>query len=117
MLARTVYSAIWLFVQEYIKMMLPGNTLHQIHDELVVVVGKVTVFEDRGQLKLVGSYFVMTGFGRNTEFVTLDFEFFHKCSDTWRDRAEIMILQLLVFGRRVPHQCPSCQAEVGACII
>ena len=24
-----------------------------------------------------------------------------------------MILQLLVFGRRVPHQCPSCQAEVG----
>ena len=40
----------------HIKMMLPGDTLHQIHDELVVIVGKVTVCENRGQLKLVDVY-------------------------------------------------------------
>ena len=117
MLARTVYSAVWFLVQEYIEVMFPCNTFHQIHDKLVVVVGKVAVFEDRGQLKLVGGYFVMTGFGRNTQFVTLNFELFHKCGDTWRDGAEIVVFQLLVFGGRVSHQCPSCQAEVGACII
>ena len=50
--------------------MFPCDTFHQIHDKLVVVVGKVAVFEDRGQLKLVGGYFVMTGFGGNTQFVT-----------------------------------------------
>ena len=65
------------------------------------------------QFELVGCYLVMTCLGGNTQFVAFDFEFFHKCRDAWRDRAEIVVFQLLIFSGRMSHKCPSCQAEVG----
>ena len=117
MLARTVHAAIRFLVQKHVEVMLTGNTFHQVHDKLVVVVCQITVFEDRSQFELVGCYLVMTCLGGNTQFVAFDFEFFHKCSDAWRDRAEIVVFQLLIFSGRMSHKCPSCQAEVGTCII
>ena len=81
MFAGAVNAAIWFFVQQYIEVMLACDTLHQVHDKLVVVVCQVAVFEDGSQLELVGSYFVVTGLGRDAQFVTFDFEFLHKCGD------------------------------------
>ena len=117
MLAGTIDSVIRFLVQKYVEVMFAGDSFHQIHDELVVVVRQITVFEDRSQLELIGSYFVVTGLGGNPQFMAFNFEFLHKGSDTWRNRTEVMVFQLLVFGGRMSHQSPSCQAKIGARII
>ena len=110
MLARTVHAAVWLFMQQHGKVVFACDAFHQIHNQLVVVVGKIGVLEDGGQLKLVGGNLIVARLDGNAQFVALYFQFFHKGSDTWRDRTEIMVFQLLVFGRRVPHECTSCHA-------
>lgn len=103
MFARTVHAAVWLLVQQYGKVVFAGDTFHQVHYQLVVVVGKVGVFKYGGQLKLVGSHFVMTCLDGNTQLVTFYFQFFHKSRNAGRNRAEIVVLQLLVFGGGVSH--------------
>ena len=52
---KAVNAAIWFFVQQYIEVMLACDTLHQVHDKLVVVVCQIAVFEDGSQVELVGS--------------------------------------------------------------
>ena len=117
MFTGTIYAVVGFLVKQYGEVMLAGNAFHQIHYKLVVVVGKVGILKDRCQFKLVGSYFVMAGLDRDTQFVTFDFQFFHKSCDTWGDGAEIMVLQLLVFGRGVSHQGTSGQTKIRACIV
>ena len=116
-LAGAVHAVVGFFVKQYGEVMLACDAFHQIHHKLVVVVGKVGILKDRRQLKLVGSYFVMAGLDRDTQFVTFDFQFFHKSCDTWGDGAEIVVLQLLVFGRGVSHQGTSGQTKVRAGIV
>ena len=117
MFTRTIDTAVWLFVEEYGEMMLACDALHQIHHQLVMVICQVAVFENGGQLKLVGSYFVVTGFHRYAQFVAFYFKLFHKGCDTWRDGAEVMIFQLLILSRRVSHQGTSSQSKVRTRII
>src|SRR5690606_23738855 len=52
MLAASVYAFEWLFVEQHAKGMTLGHPLHEIHHELVVVVGDVATFKDGGHLKL-----------------------------------------------------------------
>ena len=80
-----------------------------------MVIGQITFFEDRSQLELVWSHFVVTGFYRDTQFESLNFEVFHKGSYAGRDSTEIVIFQLLVLGTVMSHQRTSCHEQVRAC--
>ena len=116
-LTRTVHTLEWLFVKQYGKLMLGSDTLHQVHHQLVVVVGKVHVFENWCQLELVRSCFVMTGLYRDTQLVTFDLQFFHEVGHTGRDRTEVVVIQLLVLWRWVSHQCSTGDAKVRTSIV
>ena len=83
-------------MQQDTEAMLAGDLPHQGHDQQVVVVGQVTLLEDRSQLELVGGNLVVTSLHRNTQLQRLDLQLFHELHHTGRDSAEVVILQLLV---------------------
>ena len=88
---------------------------HNGHQQRVVVDRDVGLFEHRSTFELVGCYFVVAGFNRNAEPVSLFFELLHIFQYAARDRSEIVVVELLVFCRDVPHQRPSGLHQVGTC--
>ena len=94
--------------------MLAADLTHQGHDEQVMVVCQVTFFKDRSQFKLVGCYFVVACFYRDTQFKRFYFEIFHKSRYTGRNGTEVVIFQLLILSTVMPHECTSCHQQIGA---
>ena len=88
--------------------------MHQRHYQQVLIDCQVGLTVNGRQLKLVGRHFVVAGFQRNAVFVSFVFHFAHKGYHAWRNRTEVMVLQLLVFSTFVPHQRPFGQVQVGA---
>ena len=97
-LARAVDTGKWLFMQQYSEAVLVSHTLHQAHQQHVVVDSEVALLVDRSQLKLVWRHFVMACLAGNTQFESLDFKVFHERLHTLRNGAEVMVVHLLVFG-------------------
>ena len=62
MFAAAVHTAIRLLVEKHGKIMLAGNAFHQVHDQLVVIVGQVDILKDGCQFELVGCHFVVACF-------------------------------------------------------
>ena len=104
-------------MQQYGKVVLSGNSLHQVHYQLIVVIGQIDILKNRCKLKLVGRHLIMPCLYRNTKLVAFYFQFFHECGHPRRYRTEIVVFKLLVLGRRVSHQRTPCQAQVGTRII
>ena len=113
-LTRTVDACEWLLVKEHAETVLMGHTLHQTHQEHVMVNGKIALLEDRRQLKLVRSHLIMAGLTRNTEFESLYFQIFHECLHALRNSSEIVVVHLLVLRRVVSHQRTSGKHQVRA---
>ena len=113
-LAGAVHAVERLFVEQYHETVLAGDAVHQVHDELVLVIGEVGLAEDGRQLELVGRHLVMTGLDRDAQPVAGDLQIPHEGSDARRDRGEVMVVQLLVLGRIVAEQCASCNHQVRA---
>ena len=90
------------------------HPVHHIHYLLVLVVGQIHLPIDRSKLKLVRSNFLVPGFQRNAEFVSFHLQFFHKCGDTRRNSAEIVVVQLLVLAGFVSHQRASGNHQIRA---
>ena len=95
-LTRTIDTGKWLLVQEHTETVLVCHTLHQTHQEHVMVNGKIALLIDWRQLKLVWSHLVMAGLARDAEFECLDFQILHESLHTLRDGSEIMVVHLLV---------------------
>ena len=76
--------------------------------------GEVALFENGGQLKLVGRHLVVTGLAGNGEFESLDLQIFHKGLYAVGNGTEVVVVHLLVFGTLVPHQRSTCQHQVWA---
>ena len=113
-LARTVDAGEWLLVKEYTETVLMSHTLHQTHQEHVVIYCKIALLIDRCQLKLVRSHLVMAGLARDAEFERLDFKILHESLHTLRDGSEIVVVHLLVLRRVVSHQGTACEHQVRA---
>ena len=94
--------------------MVARHFAHQGHYEHVVVDGKVALFVDRRQFKLVRCHLVMSCLYRDAEFESLDFKVFHECDDPCRNGSEIMVLQLLVLRCLMAHEGASGQEQVRA---
>ncbi len=94
--------------------MFGSHFIHYIHQKQVVIHGQVGLLVNGRQLKLIGSHLVVSGFKRNTQFISLVLEFFHKFHHSFGNGAEIMVVELLIFGGLVPHQGSSAHHQIGA---
>lgn len=56
----------------------------------------------------------MSGFGGNAEAIKRFLHRLHVDLDALRDGTEIMVIELLTFGRRGAEQCPAGQQQIGA---
>ena len=102
-----------LFVQQADHSVTVGNLTQYFHDQHIVVNGKVHIFKNGSYLKLGGGGFIMSCFCRDPQFPEFKFHFGHECKDSGFDGAEIMIFQLLMFGRRGTEKSSACLDEVG----
>ena len=75
---------------------------------------KVALLVNGCKLKLVGGGLVVTGFCGDSQLHCLYFEVLHKGCHTGGYRAEIVVLELLVFSTVVPHKGAPCEQQIGA---
>ncbi len=93
-----------LLVQEADHIVFLRNFLHQVHCEMVVVNSDICRGENRRQLVLRGSNFVMLCFRQNAELPKLCVQLIHKCRYAGLDGSKVLILKLLTFWRLVAEQ-------------
>ena len=89
----------WFLMKQALKSMLVCFLFQYFHNQMVVIQSQVTGLIDRCQLMLCRSNLVMLCFCRNTQFPQFFINIFHKCSDTWTDASEIMVIHFLSFCR------------------
>ena len=89
----------------------PPQGLH--HDHLVVG-GDVAGLEQWRDLELERRHLVVTGLDRHAEPPELVLHLGHEGQDPGRDRAEVVVLELLALGRAGAEQGPLAGHEVGA---
>ena len=114
-LARAVDALEGLLVEQHAELVAARNLVHDGHQQLVVVVGKVDLLVDRSQLELIGSHLVVARLDRNAQLQALILEVLHEGHHTRRNRTEIVVLQLLVLGRLVTHERTPREHQVGTC--
>ena len=113
MLARAVDAREWFFVEEHAEVMALCDFRHYAHKQQVVVVGQVTFLEYRSQFELVGRYLVVACVGRDSEAVAFQLKVEHESLYAGGDGAEVVVLELLVFGALVTHKCAAGHYQVG----
>src|SRR5690554_4253926 len=101
-------------MEQHLKVMFFGNFLHKIHQQRIVVHGEICFLKNGGELKLVRSNLIMAGLYRNSKQHTFLFQMSHKIKYSTRNRAKIMIVQLLPFGGRMAKKRSSRQGYVGS---
>ena len=75
---------------------------------------QVALLVDRGQLKLIGRHLVVTRLTGDGQLQRLDLQILHESLYAIRNRAEVMIIHLLVFRTLMTHQCASGHQQVRA---
>ena len=116
-LTRAVDVGKGFFVKQHFKIVSGRQFGHQIHHQSIVIHGQVGLFEHGGHFVLVGCHFVVPRFDRNSQFERFDFQLTHKGHYPRGNRAEIMVVQLLGFGRGMPQKRSSGEHQIGAAAI
>ncbi len=98
MLAAAVDPAEGLFVQQTHHAMAVGHLFHDLHGELIMVSGDIHRAENRRQLMLRGSDFVMLGLDQHAQLPEFFVQLPHKGVNPRLDRPEEMIVQFLSLG-------------------
>ena len=98
-----------------------GNLLHDVHDEHVFVRRHIGGVVDGRKLMLGGRGLVMFRLGRDAELPQLDIQILHVVAHAFLDRAEVVILHLLPFGRhgaekRAPGEDEVFSLQIGFAI-
>ncbi len=113
-LAGTVHAVKRLFVEKDHKTVLAGDEVHQVHHDLVLVVGEVGLTVDGREFELVRSHLVVTGLDGNTQPMAGDLQVTHESGHARRNGGEIMVVELLVLGGIVAEQGASGDHQVRA---
>jgi hypothetical protein len=103
-----------LLVEQTFHTVLFGDGLEDRHRQLLVVGGDVGPLEHRRQLELAGGHLIVPGLGGNTEFEQLALGVHHETEDTLRDRAEVVVVELLALRRLGAEQGAAGVDEVRA---
>ncbi len=112
MLTGTVYALIRLFMEQASKVMLVCDTLHRLHNKLIVIYRNIGCLINRSQLMLCRCNLVVLRFCRHAELPKLHVQILHIGADALFDNAEVMILHLLSFRRQRPEQRASGKHQV-----
>ena len=99
MLTAAVYAIKRFFMQQANKTMTQSNTFHELHHQLVMVRCYVGSGEDRCQLVLCRSNFVMLGFSKYAQLPQLIVQILHEGKNSLFDNAEVVVVQLLATRR------------------
>ena len=113
-LARSVHARERLLVQQADEAVAPRHVLHHLHREHLVVTADVRVLEDRRDLVLVRGHLVVAGLDRHAELVELLLDLEHVGQDALRDRAEVVVVQLVALRRLGAEERAPGGDEVGA---
>ena len=97
--------------------MLACHFLHQTHQQHVVVHGKIRLFEDGSELKLIGRHLVVTCLAWNSQLQGLYLKILHERCHAFGDGSEVVVVHLLVFCAGMSHQRTSGEQHVGACAV
>jgi len=111
-LARAVHALEGLLMEQDTEAVAACHLPHERHDEHVVVDGKVALLVDGRQLELVGGDLVVACLQGNAQFECLDLQVLHESGHTRGDGTEVVVLQLLVLRRFMPHERAACQQQV-----
>ena len=114
-LTTTIDSIEWFFVEKHTETMIASHTLHQRHEQHVMVDSQVTLLEDRSQLKLVRCHLVMTSLTWDSKLKSLNLKILHKGLNTIGNGTEIVVIHLLVLGTLMAHKCTACKHKVWTC--
>ncbi len=106
-LAAAIDACEGFFVEEHLELMLFGYFFHHFHQQQVVVYGQVTFFKSRSTFKLAGCYFIVAGTNGNAQLQTFYFKVHHKSTHTRRNRAKVVVFELLAFGRCMAKEASS----------
>ena len=82
------------------------------HEKQVVVVGEVCLFKYWSKLKLVRSLLIMSVLFWDTKVMAFEFQIEHESLNTLWDGSKIVVLELLILGTFVSHECTACKNQV-----
>src|SRR5699024_9198076 len=71
----------------------------------------------RSTLKLARSHLIVPGTDRNAQTQSFCLKINHEAMNPSRDRAKIMVFQLLAFGRSMPKQSSARHHKIRSCVI
>ena len=117
MLSGTVDSLERLFVKEADEIVLSCDFLHYLHRKLVVISSDVSCCEDRCELVLCGSNFVMLCSSKDSELPEFFVQVLHESLYAGLDNAEVMIFHLLALRRKCSEKCSACVNEILSLIV
>ncbi len=104
-LAGAVDAGEGLLVEQALHAVLLSDCLEDRHRQLLMVRSDVGPLEHRRQLELAGGHLVVPGLGGNTELEQLALGVHHEAEDALRDSTEVVVVELLAFGRLRAEQC------------
>lgn len=113
-LAGAVDTVERLLVEQTFHAVLLGDGLEGGHQQLLVVGGDVASLEHRGDFELAGGNLVVPCLGGDTEFEQFPLGVHHESEHTFRDRPEVVVVELLALGRLCAEECSAGVEEVGA---
>ena len=113
-LARAVDARERLLVQQADEPVAAGDVLHDLHRQLLVVGADVGVLEDRRDLVLGRRDLVVAGLDRHAELGQLVLGLEHAGEHALRDRAEVVVVELLALRRLGAEQRAAGGDEVRA---
>src|SRR5882724_7131044 len=114
MLATAIDAGEGLLMEQHAQFMAARYTVHYIHEQDIMVDGHAYFLEDGGALELCGGYFIMAGTQGNAQLVGFALVIAHEGIDPFGDAAEIMVFQLLAFGRGMTEYGTAAHHQVGA---
>ena len=113
-LAGAVDAGEGLLVQEADEAVAARDAFQHLHHQLLVVGADVRVLEHRGDLVLVRGDLVVAGLDRDAELAHLQLGLEHAGEDPLRDRAEVVVVELVALGRLGAEQGAAGGDQVGA---
>jgi hypothetical protein len=112
-LTRAVDAGKRLLVQQAREAELRRRALERFHHHHLMIGGDVRVLEHRRDLVLAGRHLVMARLHRHADLVQLGLDLGHERHHAVRDRAEVLILELLPLGRLGAEQRASGVDQIG----
>ena len=101
-LAAAVHACVRFLAQQHPEVVVPGDLLHEVHQEHVVVHREVGLLEHGAHSNWLGPPRCGGSFDGDAQLEGLGLEVAHEGMHAVRDGTEVMVLQLLTLGRVWP---------------